>query len=253
MKIALLIGLNALVVGAGLLAYDVLRSGGEAHDAEQRATAARMDEVLERLDGLAGRIDALERGAGQRRLSTRLLHVEDRVGALEARRSIGAAQAAPAADDPAAAAAASAPTAADAAARDGDAPLAEKEIERVKEALALVEAERAKERSARMVDGLVSRLGLQLTDEQRARLADELAAFRETARDTFRNARGSGMTREDVMATFDTLRSDLTTQLEEFLPATDASAVTEALGQGPRMLFGGGPGGGGGGDGRSGR
>jgi hypothetical protein len=247
MKIALLIGLNVLVVGAGILAYDVLR--GETTTPEERAReTARIDDVLERLDVIERRLDGVERGDGDRRLSTRLLQLEGRIGALESGRRVAEATAAATPEDVDAAAAMAAAAAAPPADApvDADAPLADPEIERVKKALQEVEAQREQERAAEMADGLAARLGLSLTDDQRKRLGTELSAFRDRARDTFRNARGAGMTREDALATFDELRGELTTKLEDFLPVSDAKAITDEIGNGPRMMIGGGPGGPGG-------
>ena len=243
MKIAALLGLNLLVVGAGILAYDVVRGDDTA---ESAAVSAQFDDLNDRLDGLESRFDLLDRGGSERKLSNRMLQFEDRIGALEARRSMTTANVAEASDeaDGTAAAVASALAAGHPIAGDQSLAQTEIDVERVKAALKEVERQRDVERATRMADGLAERLGLSLTEDQRKRLGTELSDFRETARDTMRSTRESGGGREEMMAAFDELRSGLTTQLEEFLPASDAKSITDEIANGPRaMMGGGGPGG----------
>jgi len=233
-KVAPLVALNVLLVGAGLVAYDVVRGVEPAGDDPHAALAEQLDLLQERVDDVERRVAGAGRGDGERRVSPQVLDIEARVAALEKPRALPATSVAPARAPEAAAAAA--PEAA------RDAPISDVEVERVRLALERLEQRRERERAARMLDGLLDRLGVALAEEQKQRLADELNAYRDGVRESLRGARESGLSREDVTAAMDDLRAGFTTRLELFMDAADAKAVSDEIGSSPRMLMGG-PGG----------
>ena len=229
MKIPALIAANILIVGAGIMTYDVMRS-----DAPTAATTADGEPVdvaalEDRLDELERRLDGLSTIQTDRKITSRLLKLEQQLAARETGATPMAA-AGSAKVLPARLPASAAPPS------EGGSELAdaddERSVEIVKKAMERIEADRERERSARGVDRMVDRLGLQLTDDQRTRLGEEFSAFRNKVRDNFRNGRQEGRTREDMQAEMETLRSDFGTSLGQFLSQSDADAIVEEMGNG---------------------
>jgi len=239
MKIAILLAANVLIVGAGILTYDVMRAEAPMPQQTEDGEPIDLSAVEQRISDLERRLDGFSTIQSDRKTTTRILQVERRLASMERGVTSAAVAAAPTTESAALA------VPGDDAQRDGE--LAAADIETVKRAMEKIDSDRNRERSARGVERLLDRLGLQLTDDQKQRLGDEFATFRGKVRDNFRNGGMEGLTREEMVANMGTLREELGTSIGEFLSATDAEAIVSEMGNG---MGGGGRRGGSGGGGR---
>jgi len=242
MNVPALLAANILIVGAGILTYDVMQPDAPMAGVTADGETIDLTRIEKRLDDLERRLDGFGGAASDRKVTSRLLNMESRLAAMESA-ATPATTASPAATESENAAGALV-----AAAEDGE--LAAADLATVKKAVEQLESDRERQRSGRGVDRIIDRLGLQLTDDQKKRLGDEFTAFRGKMRDNFRNGRTEGRTREDMIANMETLRDDFGKSLTEFLPQTDADSIIEELGnsmggggrRGPPGGFGGGGG-----------
>lgn len=229
MKTPIVVAVNAAVAVAAILVYDALRDTESAPPAAQEAPIAAA--IEQRLAALESRIDALAAQGGDRRSTSRLAQIEDRLAAVESK-------------DAAAAAAAEAEPAPDTTTpqlveKPGD-EFSPEEVARFRRLAERVEADRERERTAAALDGVLQRLGLNLTAAQKERLAAEVAAFRAQQRERMMGGGGPAAvrSRDDVMASLQEAQANFTKKLEEFLPAGDAAAIAGAI---PMFVGRGGP------------
>ncbi len=236
MKLLAVLALNVLVAGTGILFYDVMTTAPEPAAAE----GVDLSELTDRVADLERAVRA-DSNRGDRGLSSRIAMLEERVTAQAGAKPMTSDTAAVASDPVRATPAASAGVAETLPVDDDLA------VERLKKLMERVEQDRRSEREARGMERMLDRLGVELTEEQRKRVGEEMTAHRGRIRETFRTGREAGLERDDIRASMEGLRQELATTLTSFLPAETAQTIANSTGpDGPGG--GGGPGGGRGGN-----
>jgi len=221
MNVPALIAVNILIVGAGIMTYDVMRTDPPTVAQTADGEPIDLSTVEDRLSDLERRLDGFSTIKTDRKVTSRLLQMENRLAAMEAAPAEAAASLAATATE----------TTSMGALESTDATeLAGADLAKIKKAMEQIDKDRDRERSTRGVDRIVDRLGLQLTDDQKKRLGEEFAAFRNKIRDNFRNGRMEGQTREDLIANMETMRDEFGTSLGTFLSQTDADAIVSEIG-----------------------
>jgi hypothetical protein len=241
--------ITVVLVAAGVAGYHFVAAEGGAdgdvgatYTADSRALAD-LQRRLDAIEGDGARLDGLP---AETRLAMVVAELDARITALEARAPSRTSRPGATTEERALEIEGASGAAYDEGEGEllaGASDLSKAQQKRIRDIVQSEISARNSRRGQEALNRRLERLGLELNDEQKAKVGEALTTHYQAVGEKMRELRDEGLPREDIRKEIRGFNDGLTETLSTFLPAADAEAITKSMTQRRSR----GPGGGGGG------